>query len=158
MPALSINLITFILLLYSWQKNKEKTKKAVKIAFKKGLSLAPIMLIIIALIGLLLAFFPPELIKTYLGGDMNAIQVILSAVVGAIVMIPSLIALPLCGSLVDAGASYTPIAAFITTLTMVGFVTLPLELKELGKKVTILRNLLAFIFAVIISILIGVIM
>lgn len=34
-------------------------------------------------------------------------------------MIPSLIAFPLAGSLIDAGDAYTPIAAVITTLTMV---------------------------------------
>jgi len=45
------------------------------------------------------------------------------ALFGALMMIPGLIALPLAGSLIDAGASYTPVAAFITTLTMIGFVT-----------------------------------
>jgi uncharacterized membrane protein YraQ (UPF0718 family) len=69
-----------------------------------------------------------------------------------------LIALPLAGSLIDAGASYTPVAAFITTLTMVGFVTIPIEIEELGKKITIYRNGLALIFAIIISFMIGVFM
>ncbi|TDO92135.1 hypothetical protein DFR79_10739 [Halanaerobium saccharolyticum] len=98
----------------------------------------------------------PELIKEFLGGDFSLIQVGAAALFGAVMMIPSLIALPLAGSLIDAGASYTPIAAFITTLTMVGFVTLPVELKELGKKITIYRNSLALIFAVVIAFMIGV--
>jgi len=71
-------------------------------------------------------------------------------------MIPSLIALPMAGSLIDAGASYTPVAAFVTTLTMVGFATIPVEIKELGRKITIYRNVLALLFAFIISLLIGV--
>jgi uncharacterized membrane protein YraQ (UPF0718 family) len=45
------------------------------------------------------------------------IQVGAAALFGALMMIPSLIALPLAGSLIDAGVSYTPVAAFITTLT-----------------------------------------
>ena len=73
-------------------------------------------------------------------------------------MVPSLIAFPLAGSLVDAGASYTPIAAFITTLTMVGFVSLPLELKEMGPRLTLQRNLLALISALLIALTMGAIL
>ncbi len=158
MTALLINLITIIALFISWYKNRMKTLKALKVALKKGLSLAPIMLSIVILIGLIFAFFPPEVVKRFMGGDTGIVQVLIASVIGAITMIPSLIALPLAGSLVDAGASYTPVTAFITTLTMVGFVTLPLEIKELGKKITIWRNSLAFVFAILISILIGVIL
>jgi len=89
---------------------------------------------------------------------MRISQVVLAALVGTISMIPSLISLPLSGSLIDSGASYTTIAAFYTTLTMVGFITMPLEIKTLGKKVTFWRNLFAFTFAIIISIFIGILM
>ena len=71
-------------------------------------------------------------------------------------MIPSLIAFPLAGLLIDAGAAYTPIAAFITTLTMVGFVSLPLEIKVMGKRLTVQRNLLALISAMLIALAMGV--
>ena len=158
MVALFINLTALAAFLISIFFSKSKTKQALKKAVSKGVALAPQLLIIITAIGLVFAFLPPELIKSYLGGDLNLSQVLVSAVFGALMMIPSLIALPLAGSLIEAGASYTPVAAFITTLTMVGFVTLPVEIKELGKKITLYRNILAFIFAIIISFLIGVIM
>ncbi|MGM0419561.1 MAG: hypothetical protein ACQEQG_01060 [Bacillota bacterium] len=38
-------------------------------------------------------------------------------------MLPNIVAIPLAGSLIDSGASYTIIAAFLTTLTMFGFIT-----------------------------------
>lgn len=110
--------------------------------FAKGLGLAPMLLLIISSIGLIFSLLTPALIRQYLGGEFNLIQVLAAAGFGAIMMIPSLIALPLAGSLVEAGASYTTIAAFITTLTMVGFVTLPIEMRELGPKFTLMRNLL----------------
>ena len=50
------------------------------------------------------------------------------------------------------------VAAFITTLTMVGVVTLPLEIKEMGKKITILRNVFSFVFAIVIALIMGVIL
>lgn len=158
MVAIIINLIALILLLYSYQKNKKKTKMALKKALMKGLNLAPQIIMIIVVIGFIFAFIPPDLIRNYLGGEFNLLQVVVSAAFGAVMMIPSLIALPLAGSLIEGGASYTPVAAFITTLTMVGFVTIPIELKELGKKITIYRNVLALIFAIIIAALIGGIM
>jgi hypothetical protein len=39
------------------------------------------------------------------------------------------------------------IAVFISTLTTVGLVTLPLEIRYLGKKTAVLRNLLALLFS-----------
>lgn len=158
MITILINLSAVLAFAVSIYFNKNKSKQAVKTAVMKAIGLAPFMLLIIAAIGLIFAFLPPELIREYLGGNFNIIQVISAGLFGAIMMIPSMIALPLAGSLVEAGASYTTIAAFVTTLTMVGFVTLPVELKELGTKITVLRNVLAFIFAVVISFMMGVIM
>lgn len=146
-----------VFLLYSWYRDKDRTIKALKVALKKGYKLFPTILLILLLIGILFVLFPPQLIREFLGGDLNIIQIIAASLFGSFTMIPSIIALPLAGSLVDAGASYTSIAAFITTLTMVGFITLPLEIKELGKKITLWRNSLAFIFAILISLLIGVV-
>lgn len=81
------------------------------------------MIGIIIGIEVLLSLFPPEVIETYLGGDMQISQLVMAALVGTISMIPNIVAIPLAGSLLDSGASYTIIAAFLTTLTMVGFVT-----------------------------------
>jgi uncharacterized membrane protein YraQ (UPF0718 family) len=156
--AVLINLFALILLIVSFYFNNKKSKKSLRKALFKGLGLAPQLISLIFIIGIIFAFIPPELIRDYLGGDFSFIQVGAAALFGSIMMIPSLLALPLAGSLIDAGASYTPVAAFVTTLTMVGFVTIPVEMKELGKKITIYRNVLAVIFALIISLLIGVFM
>jgi len=158
MIAIIINTFTIFLLIFSFIKNREKSIKALKISLLKSLKLAPQLISLVAIIGIVFAFLPPELIKEFLGVDFSLIQVGAAALFGALMMIPSLIALPLAGSLIDAGASYTPVAAFITTLTMVGFVTIPIEIEELGKKITIYRNGLALIFAIIISFMIGVFM
>lgn len=158
MIAALINLFALILLAISFYFNTKKSKQSLKKALFKGLGLAPQLISLIFIIGIVFAFIPPEMIKDYLGGDFSMVQVGAAALFGSLMMIPSLLALPLAGSLIDAGASYTPVAAFVTTLTMVGFVTIPIELKELGKKITIYRNVLAIIFALIISLLIGVFM
>ena len=58
------------------------------------------------------------------------------------------------GELLKQGISLITITAFIMTWTTVGVAMLPLETKFLGKKFAIVRNILNFIFAIIISILV----
>jgi uncharacterized membrane protein YraQ (UPF0718 family) len=112
---------------------------------------------ILFLIGIILTFIPPETIKHYLGQSNVIMSTIISAFVGSITLIPAFVAFPLVGSLVNAGASIVPIVSFLTTLTMVGFVTFPLERREFGIKFALVRNSLSFILAIIIALLMGVI-
>ncbi|RAL68816.1 hypothetical protein C1G86_1545 [Dehalococcoides mccartyi] len=49
-------------------------------------------------------------------------------------------------------------ATFMTTLMMVGVVTLPLEIRYFGKRVAITRNLLNFVAAIIIGLVVGVVL
>ena len=50
------------------------------------------------------------------------------------------------------------IAAFVSTLMMVGIVTMPLEMKTFGKRATIVRNVSAFVFSLIAAYVIGVVL
>jgi uncharacterized membrane protein YraQ (UPF0718 family) len=59
---------------------------------------------------------------------------------------------------VDVGASIVPAVAFLTTLTMVGIVTFPLEKKEFGFKFTFIRNALSFVMALLIAAAMGVLL
>ena len=65
---------------------------------------------------------------------------------------------PTAAMLLKSGAGYIQIAAFISTLMMVGIVTFPVEIKYFGKKLTILRNLTAFVFSFIVALIIGKVM
>jgi len=83
---------------------------------------------------------------------------LLVGVVGPLMHIPALLSFPLVASLLYNRASISAVAAFITTLTMIGTITLPLEIKELGKKMAILRNGLSFVIAIIIALIMGAIL
>ncbi|MGQ9616387.1 MAG: hypothetical protein ACUVWJ_08280 [Spirochaetota bacterium] len=56
-----------------------------------------------------------------------------------------------------AGAGLMQMAAFISALMMVGVITAPLEIKYLGKKLTLSRNALAFAFSFAVAYVIGVV-
>jgi len=57
------------------------------------------------------------------------------------------------GELLKEGISLIAITAFIMTWTTVGVAMLPLESKYLGKRFAITRNLVNFIFSIIIAVL-----
>jgi uncharacterized membrane protein YraQ (UPF0718 family) len=145
-------------LLYSLVKNKQKTVDSMKMSRNMMKNMMGQILAILFLIGLILTFIPPEAIKNYLGNSNLFLATIISAIAGSITLIPAFVAFPLVGSLVDAGASIVPAVAFLTTLTMVGIVTFPLEKQEFGTKFTVLRNSLSFVFAVIIALTMGVLL
>jgi len=158
LTVIVINLIALVWLIFSVVRSRKKTKESLKIALKTFLRILPIIIIIVVFIGFLLGFLPPEIISRVVGEQTGFLGMLVTAVLGSVLFIPALIAFPLAASLLTGGASIMSVAALITTLTMVGVVTLPLELREMGKKITILRNVFSFIFALIIALIMGVIL
>lgn len=156
--AIMINVFAFACLFVSFFKNKEKTNQSLKVATKSFFRVLPMVFIIIIFIGLLLGFIPQNQISKIVGEQAGFLGVLVVALFGAILHIPSLISFPLAASLLERGASVTSVAVFITTLTMIGVVTLPMEIKELGKKMAILRNGISFCVAIIIALIIGAIL
>ncbi len=156
--ALFINIFALTCLIFAFYKSKKKAVKALKKAAQSFLRILPTVLIIIVIIGLMLGFVPPEKISGFVGEQSGILGVLLVAVVGSVLHIPSLISFPLGASMLDSGATITAVAAFITTLTMIGMVTLPLEIKKLGKKFALLRNGLSFVIAVLIALIMGVLL
>ena len=149
-------IIAIVLTIISLIKKREKTIAAAKKS--KGMmgNMLGEIVAIIFLIGLVLTLIPPEMIKKVLGSANAYVSTIIAAVAGSITLIPAFVAFPLVGSLVDVGASIIPAVAFLTTLTMVGVVTFPLESKEFGVKFALTRNVLSFCFAIVIALIMGV--
>lgn len=150
--------ITGAAFIASLVKDKQKTFNSMKMAKGMMKNMVGQIIGILLLIGLILTFIPPEVIKSTLGESNTFISTIVSALAGSITLIPAFVAFPLVGSLVDAGASIIPAVAFLTTLTMVGLVTFPLEKREFGLKFAIIRNIFSFVFAIMIALAMGVIM
>jgi uncharacterized membrane protein YraQ (UPF0718 family) len=145
-------------LFFSWAKDKKKTLASLKFAWKSFRSMALLVVVIIWVIGFLLAFLPPQIISKTIGPEAGFKGVILAALFGSIVLIQAFIAFPLAGSFLRQGANISAIAAFVTTLVMVGVVTAPLEAKFFGKKFTFWRNSISFVFALLIAYIMGVVL
>ena len=64
-------------------------------------------------------------------------------------------AFPTAALLLESGAGYMQIGAFVSSLMMVGVVTIPVEIKYFGKGFTFARNILAFLFSFVVAFVIG---
>lgn len=150
--------ITMVLFVISLFKSKDKTKRVLKLTKESLQEILPKFLSLFLIIILLLMFINQSLISQVLGKSSGLLGIILAGILGSITLIPTVIAYPLAGGLLKLGAGYAQITMFITTLTAVGLITIKIESDYLGKKVAILRNGIAFIFAFIASILVSLIM
>lgn len=151
-------IITLAWLVLSLIKDKKRTFTSLKMSSGMMKNLASDMVAILLLIGLIITIIPPETMSGFLSSNNNLFSTIIFALIGCITLIPAFVAFPLAGSLLKVGGGIMPIVAFITTLTMVGVVTFPLEKREFGIKFTIVRNSLSFVFAILIAVLMRIVL
>jgi uncharacterized membrane protein YraQ (UPF0718 family) len=151
-------ILAFILLGVSYYKDKNKTKKALMKAWKAFENILPEFLVVILFVGFIIAAMDPETISKIIGADSGVMGVVLASVVGAITLIPGFVAFPMAALLLEGGAGYVQIGAFVSSLMMVGVVTIPVEIKYFGKKITLARNMLAFLFSFVVAIVMGVVL
>ncbi|MEN8207959.1 MAG: permease [Candidatus Fermentibacteria bacterium] len=156
--AIVINSLVGLALLLSLMKSRKKTMRGLKIAWKATGKMLPAVLFVTVAIGLFLGFVSPSLIASVLGRSSGVLGVAVAALLGSVLLIPAILAFPMGASLLQSGASVMSVAAFITTLTMVGFMFIPIEVRELGKRFTAIRNGLSLVVAIIIAVLMGLIL
>ncbi|HKL58422.1 MAG TPA: permease [Sphaerochaeta sp.] len=146
---------TAILLALSFQKDREKSMKALKKAWKAFENILPQFLVVILVVSLLLSLLDHDMILRIIGAESGWFGVILASLVGAVTLIPGFVAFPTAALLLQGGAGYMQIAAFVSSLMMVGIVTLPVEMRYFGKRLALMRNVLAFFFSFVVAFVIG---
>ena len=149
--------VTGAAVLISVLVDKEKTVKALNVTKKKLFRILPAFLEMLILESLLLSIVSEEFIVRYVGGG-GFIPTLTAAVVGTLTMMPGFVVFPLCGILLQQGVAYTTLAAFSTTLMMVGVETFPIEREYLGLKAALLHNFVQGMFlALVVSLVIGIV-
>lgn len=149
---------TLTLVIFSFIKDRKKTRKALMKAWKAFENILPQFLGIIILVGIMLVILNPQVISRLIGSSSGWWGVTVAALIGAITLIPGFIAFPTAALLLQNGAGYMQIGAFVSSLMMVGIITMPLEMKYFGRKSTLARNVMAFAFAFAAALVIGKVM
>ncbi len=150
--------VALILLILSFCKDRGKTLLSLKRAWKMFITVLPQFIAVLLLVGLMLAVLSPATIQRVIGAESGFTGMLITSLVGSVSFVPVLIAFPIAAELLRNGAGIAQMAVFVSTLTMVGLVTLPLEIKFLGNKIALLRNALAYLLAFATAFITGVLL
>ncbi len=148
---LPIIVLSLILTIVSFVFDKKRTLKGIRKGMVMFLKILPTLLSVIMVVSVVLYLTSDKIITEYLGNSAGITAYVSASVIGAISIIPGFIVYPLSGILLSKGISLSVIAVFITSLKMVGILTIPVEAKYFGLKTAIIRNLLAFAGALIVG-------
>ncbi len=146
--------IAVILLLVSFAKDRTKTKKAVKKGWMAFIKILPVLVPLFLIVGILLSIITPDLIRQVLGEESGILGVLIGMLVGSVAFMPPFVTFPLGAELLENGAGYPQVAAFVTTLMAVGFVYWTAETKFFGSKAVVLRNGLAFVASGVVALVV----
>jgi len=110
----------------------------------------PMLISVILLSGLFEVFITPEMLSSLFSGHAFYDSLI-GTVSGGVSVGQPFISYFIGGELLDNGISYYAVSAFVLSWVTLGIVQLPYEYSLFGGQFTLTRNLLAFIFVLLIS-------
>lgn len=131
---------------------KSRFKESVLKAAKGLWMTSPMILGTILLISLISVIIPKSF-YTIIFGKNQLLNSFVGSIVGSISAGNPIASYIFAGEMMGQGVSLIAATAFIIAWVTVGMIQLPAEMAILGKKFAILRNLTAFIFAIIAAIL-----
>lgn len=137
-------------LLVSFLVDRQKTGQGLRKGGRLLWNITPTLVGVLALAGLLVMLVSPAAMARVLGGS-GPVPFLTALGVGSVALMPGLVAYPLAGVLRGQGASDAVLAAFITSLMMVGVLTLPIEARFFGLRVSLTRNALSLLGAVLVA-------
>jgi uncharacterized membrane protein YraQ (UPF0718 family) len=147
--------IAIVLVIISALADIKKTQQSLKLAWKKFFSILPGFLTMISLLAVITFLFPIEKTGDLLSAHANWLGLLIALSIGSVIFVPGFIAYPLSAVMLENGVPYYIIAGFTTSLMLVGFASLPIEIAYFGKKTAIIRNVCGFILSLLIAIAIG---
>ncbi|RRS31973.1 MAG: permease [Epsilonproteobacteria bacterium (ex Lamellibrachia satsuma)] len=127
-----------------------KLRSAFKGTLKTLYAISPMLLAVIGLIGLFKTFITPEMIHTLFNGSMLH-DMLMGVGLGGVSVGQPFLSYIIGGELLDEGASFYGVSAFILSFVTLGVVQLPMEFSIFGFRFTLLRNFLSILFAFILS-------
>jgi len=125
--------------------------KTFKMTLKSFGVMLPVLLGVILLIGLFKTYITTDLISSFFKGELFQ-DTFLGSLIGSISAGNPISSFIIGGELLKEGVSLFAVTAFILAWVSVGIVQLPAEASILGKRFAITRNIVSFVFAIIVAI------
>jgi uncharacterized membrane protein YraQ (UPF0718 family) len=131
---------------------KERLVQSIKKATTMFLVMLPMLMGVVLLTGLILELLPTERAAELFGGN-NLLDALIGATLGSIAAGHPLTSYVLGGELLAKGISLVAVTALLVSWVTVGSVQFPAEALMLGRRFALYRNLLCYIFSILIAIL-----
>ncbi len=132
------------------KKENVTLKKAFKKAFISFISITPMLIAVMGLVGLMQIYITPDILSTFFGyGSLS--DTLVGTLAGAVSMGQGMISYVVAEGLLEQGVSHYALSAFILAWVTLGFVQLPAEASVFGLKFTFYRNLFTLISTIIIA-------
>ncbi len=133
--------------------SSEEIKKANKKTWLNFKRVIPVILGVFLLISFLNALIPEKLYSKLFSG-IPVLDALIGAIVGSISAGHPLTSYVIGGEFLDQGVAFIAVIAFFLSWVTVGIIQLPAESFILGKKFAVVRNITAFISAIVIAVLV----
>ncbi len=114
--------------------------------------MAPLLLGIIGLVGLFQILVTPKMLAALFRGN-PLVDTLIGTLTGAAAAGNPVVSYLLGGELLSQGISLYAVSAFILSWVTLGFIQLPAEVEVFGGRFTLYRNILAFVFTMLIAVL-----
>lgn len=120
-------------------------------ALSTFISMAPLLLGVIGLVGVMQTYITPDIMASIFGWGITG-DTLLGTLSGAVSSGNPAVSYLVGGELIKEGVSLYAVTAFILSWVTLGIIHLPAETEVFGFRFTLYRNLLSFISTIIIAV------
>ena len=133
-------------------KTKNKIKQSIIKSGRMLWNTSPLILGTVLLVSLIITLIPSSFYLKIFQGNI-ILDPIIGSTIGSISAGNPIISYIIGGELLNKGINLIAVTAFIVAWVTVGIIQFPAESMILGKKFALLRNILSFIFSIIVALI-----
>jgi len=130
--------------------DKKKLNQSIKKSFKGLINIIPIFIAILLLVSIITVLIPKSFYQEMFSGNIYSDSII-GSLMGSLLLGNPLTSYVLGDTFLQNNVSIIAVTSFIVSWTTVGIIQVPAESLLLGKSFAIYRNIIAFIFAIIVA-------
>jgi uncharacterized membrane protein YraQ (UPF0718 family) len=134
-------LLAGVVALAAWRGGLPLVAEGFKRGGKETLTLLPLLAVVFILAGFFQVLLPRELVANWLSADAGWRGLGIAWVAGALTPGGGPIGLPLAAALLRSGAGLGVVVTYLTSMSLLSFVRIPLEVAIYGARLTALRVL-----------------
>jgi uncharacterized membrane protein YraQ (UPF0718 family) len=131
--------------LAAWRGGWPLVSEGLKRGGRESMTLLPLLVVVFVLTGFVQVLLPKELVANWLSDEAGWRGIGVAWVAGALTPGGGPIGLPLAAALVRSGAGLGVVITYLTSLSMLSFIRLPMEVAIYGGRLTGLRLLVSLL-------------